>query len=455
MAQPHLGRKKSAASLVSLRRQAAEANMIVPTETIDDKSLPYRSPAYEFDLETKGGSYMFESPEGISASSELVCQNLLTTSQAIPQDTLFRNDLFSETCRKMRGRNEARIFEDISPLIAPSAENLATYGATELKHLVFNVNERWGESVPITDTRPQPDRCVGFDVSAFTWPQRQRLKHCIGHFIPVEYVSPFLATWKMYFPLFACEAKIGTGDLDVADKQNAHSMTMAVRGIVELFKLVNREYELHRRILAFSISHDASIVRIYGHYALIKDRAAKFYRHPIHEFSFTSQNGRDKWTAYQFTKNVYFEFMPMIHALICSAIDQISLDDASQSSNPPPPIHLSEIFGTGTDLQPEQLDSQEMAASAPASQKTSSSKRKRLTGNEVLKQQNEELARQLRDENTLGGVARTLQEELERQRQENERQRQELERQRQESKQEVDELKDVLKQLVAAQSQKG
>lgn len=333
MAQPHLGRKKSAASLVSLRCQAAEANMIVPTETIDDKSLPYRSPAYEFDLETKGGSYMFESPEGISASSELVCQNLLTTAQAIPQDTLFRNDLFGETCRKMRGRNEARISEDISPLIAPSAENLATYGATELKHLVFNVNERWGESIPITDTRPQPDRCVGFDGSAFTWPQRQRLKHCIGHFVPVEYVSPFLATWKMYFPLFACEAKSGTGGLDIADKQNAHSMTMAVRGIVELFKLVNREDELHRRILAFSISHDASIVRIYGHYALIKDRAATFYRHPIHEFSFTSQNGRDKWTAYQFTKNVYFEFMPMIHALICSAIDQISLDDGSQSSN--------------------------------------------------------------------------------------------------------------------------
>lgn len=131
---------------------------------------------------------------------------------------------------------------------------------------------------------------------------------------------------------------------------------------------------------------------------------------------------------------------------------------------PPPPIHLSEPFRTGTDLEPKQLDSQEMAASAPASQKTSSSKRKRLTGNEVLKQQNEELARQLteRDESTLGGVVRTLQEELERQRQENERQRQENERQKQEnerqkqeSKQEVDELKDVLKQLVAAQSQKG
>ena len=108
--------------------------------------------------------------------------------------------------------------------------------------------------------------------------------------------------------------------LDVAEKQNAHSMTMAVRGVVELFKLVNRKDELHRKILAFSISYDVKIVRIHGHYALIKDRTAKFYRHPIHEFSLTAQNGKDNWTAYQFTKNFYFEFMPTLHPLICSAI---------------------------------------------------------------------------------------------------------------------------------------
>ena len=114
-------------------------------------------------------------------------------------------------------------------------------------------------------------------------------------------------------------------------------------------------------------------------------------------------------------------------------------------------------LGIGTDLDSEQ----EMAASAPALQNTMSSKRKRLTGNEVLKQWNEELTRRLieRDENTLGRMVRLLQEELEQQRQENERQRQESkqenERQRQDSKQEADELKDMLKHLVAAQSQKG
>ena len=470
--------------------------MVVPTETIEDKSLPYRSPGYEKDLERCGGSYMFESPEGISDDSKLVCQNLLTKTQAIPQDTLFRNELFSKTCRKTHGRNEARIIEDISPLIAPSAETLATCGDTELEHLIFNVNERWGESIPITKTQPQPDRCVGFDSSAFSWPQQQRLKHCIGHFTPIEYVSTSLATWKMYFPFFACEAKSGTGDLDVADKQNAHSMTMAVRGIVELFKLINREDELHRKILAFSISHDASFVKIYGHYALIKDRAAKFYRHSIHEFSFTAQNGKDKWTAYQFTKNVYFEFMPELHKLICSAIDQISLPQASQGSNPPQQIPLNDSFAS-TEPESEEPGSQEIAASAPASQDVGKFKKPRLSANTLLKQQNEELARQLseRDGNTSEVVTMLRQqlserdgntseivtmlrqqnaemkEQLEQQRdarqlserdgntsevvtmlrQQNAEMKEQMQQQREEHKREMDELKDLLKQSLSAQ----
>jgi hypothetical protein len=33
-------------------------------------------------------------------------------------------------------------------------------------------------------------------------------------------------------------------------------MTLVVRGVVELFRLVKREKELRREILAFSVSHD-------------------------------------------------------------------------------------------------------------------------------------------------------------------------------------------------------
>jgi hypothetical protein len=58
--------------------------------------------------------------------------------------------------------------------------------------------------------------------------------------------------------------KCGSAGLDIADRQNLHSMTLAVRGIVELLTA-----EIHREILAFSISYDHETVRIYGHFPVI------------------------------------------------------------------------------------------------------------------------------------------------------------------------------------------
>ena len=42
---------------------------------------------------------------------------------------------------------------------------------------------------------------------------------------------------------------------DPSNRQNAHSMTLAVKGVAELFMLLNREGELYRQTLSFSISH--------------------------------------------------------------------------------------------------------------------------------------------------------------------------------------------------------
>lgn len=81
--------------------------------------------------------------------------------------------------------------------------------------------------------------------------------------------SFFMGTWYMYFPFLTCEVKRSAAALDIADRQNAHSMTIAVRTIVELFRYVMREKELDRETLAFSISRDHRTVRIYGHYTLI------------------------------------------------------------------------------------------------------------------------------------------------------------------------------------------
>lgn len=150
--RPLLAQKKSAASLY---RQALERSTLTPTEKIEDKSLLYRNAGYERELAIKG-CYLDEAKEGIVEDSKTLCQILLNTTQTVPENTHFGDDLFYGTCRKLRNRNEARTVENISPLIAPSPETLATYGANELSHLIFNTNQRWGESIPITDARPQP-----------------------------------------------------------------------------------------------------------------------------------------------------------------------------------------------------------------------------------------------------------------------------------------------------------
>jgi hypothetical protein len=67
-------------------------------------------------------------------------------------------------------------------------------------------------------------------------------------------------------------------------------------------------------------------VRIYGHYPVINGKDTTYYRHPIHEFSFTALDGKEKWTAYKFTKNVYNIWMPTHFKRICSVIDELPPD---------------------------------------------------------------------------------------------------------------------------------
>lgn len=119
--------------------------------------------------------------------------------------------MFQEACAKLRSRNAARVISDIARLIVPSAETLATFGATELKHLIVGINERWNESIAVTSTRPQPDFCVGFEQFAFTQDQLERLEPFTGDVLAAKKPSSFfLATWRMYFPFFTCEARCGS-----------------------------------------------------------------------------------------------------------------------------------------------------------------------------------------------------------------------------------------------------
>ncbi|KAK3614960.1 hypothetical protein LTR56_026900 [Elasticomyces elasticus] len=318
-----LARKRSVSSR---GRKDSDTDSATPSSTNqgeqksrEQKSAEYKKPQYATVLATKG-VLMRPSSAGITKASQDWCRTMLEQQQTYPQDTLFRDDLFDSTCESVQDKNETRVIRDIALLIVPSAEVLLIRGSAHLQCLIDSVNEGWNNSIAITKTRPQPDYAVGFRREAFTQDQLDRMHPIVGDFNDQSY---FMAAWYMYFPFLTCEVKCGAAALDFADRQNAHSTAIAVRAVVELFRAVKREKELHREIGAFSVSHDDSTVRIYGYYAEIDSSETRYYRHLIRKFDFTELDGREKWTAYKFTKNVYDHWMPMHFKRICSAIDQI------------------------------------------------------------------------------------------------------------------------------------
>lgn len=361
-----------------LRRKQSDSSFDGPSDEQDRESkwAAYRSPRYTALLEGKG-SYMTESKLGVTEASIAWCKTLLDSDQTVPKDSLFRDDLFGATCQKVQNRNEARVIRSISPYIAPSAEDLATFGATHLKPLIEGVNETWTESIAVAGPLSKPDYSVGFRRTAFTDEQLKKLDKLVGSVFDNSF---FVATFRMYFPFFTCEVKCGV--LDIADRENAHSMTVAVRAVVELYRAVKREEELDRKILAFSISHDHSQVRIYGHYAVIEGDKTSFYRHPIHAFSFAALDGRERWTAYKFTKNVYDHHSIKFHEMICSGIDDLPADlnfdlssfsqFKSQSSQRP---NAESIWG-GENTHPSSQASQEVPPTTSFAQATEPASKK-------------------------------------------------------------------------------
>lgn len=153
----------------------------------------------------------------------------------------------------------------------------------------------------------------------------------------------------MFFPFLTLEVKCGNEALNIADRQNAHGAAVAANAVVELYRLVSRQDELHQKILTFSVSHDHQAVRIYGHYVLINGKDTSFYRHLIRHFSIIDQDGNDKWTAYKFTLSVYHDFRGIHLERITSAADQL----------PDPEVFVVQPLLQQSNLHPfEQDDSQ-------------------------------------------------------------------------------------------------
>lgn len=323
----------------SLRRKRSDIASQASTSTPSDRrakedGTPYNDGRYEELLRTKGVimAQVTSDEEACKAESHQEIQTLLETDQPVPQNTAFQDGSYVKLFNCIRPKNEARIVQDIARLVVPSAETFYILGDESLVYLSESVNEGWNRTVPFVGTRPQPDYAVGFKQDAFSVEQIEKLAPHVPGGIMGSKRSYFLATSMMYFPFLTSEVKCGAGGLDVADRQNAHSMAHAVRGVVELFRQTNRSGELSGEVLAFSISHDAQTVRIYGHYPIIPSRRTpksdvSYHRCLIDSLDLRLHNGKNRWSTYKFVTNLYKLWVPKHLARLCLAIDGLPHPD--------------------------------------------------------------------------------------------------------------------------------
>lgn len=268
----------------------------------ESKSTPYKSPTFPIELEKSGG-YMYEHELGMTDASEILCQKLLSSDHAAPSHTLFDDDIFAKTLANLEGENEARIVRDILVLLCPSPEALFATGAQEYKNMNEYVNAGWNSCLRPTKQRPQPDFSVGFEEDIFSSSHLYKLAPLLGDVAREQ--SVLRATFRMYLPFFTAESKGTNADLDIADRQNMFSHTIAVRGYVTLFQMAKREMELHRKAVTFSVTHNSHFVLIYGYYPIINGCDVRVYRHRLASFDIGYRKGAEKWTTYKFVRAVY------------------------------------------------------------------------------------------------------------------------------------------------------
>jgi len=126
--------------------------------------------------------------------------------------------------------------------------------------------------------------------------------------------SHFMATKSMWFPFFVSGVAETEEQLELVDRKNANAMTLAVRAVVDLYRMAYRHRELHREVVAFSLSHNQSHARVYGHYPVFDKESGDFTYHrrlleDVH-FARPGSSPEQKWRAYNIVRGIYFQWAP-------------------------------------------------------------------------------------------------------------------------------------------------
>ncbi len=322
----------------------------------------------------------------VGQESKTLCTQVLQSTYAEPQYTAFPLSEFMSVWQRAQNRNEARVYRDITPLLVPSAELLWVCGVQELEHITEEISVEWTKCKTLGAPKPKPDLAIGIARSAFTEEEMAKLKNHTAFERPTSFTD------NMYFPFLLCEAKCGDQGINRGDRQNMHSSSVAVNAVIQLFRALdgNEASELSGQVLVFSISHDNERVKLYGHFAIIDEEKATFYRYPIASFVLNFEENQGRKRTHDFVREIYHKFYPAHLKRICDALAK--MED---------PRTLSMT----SSMSIEEGESQEPDVDAPSSQETAGFKKPAVPASKkqkgemaLLREQLEEQRRQSKEQ---------------------------------------------------------
>lgn len=210
----------------------------------------------------------YSSPVAITSDCQRLFDDIKTRdcSSCVPHGPAFGKDRLLKMLQLAECCNEARLVRDIMPLVVPSPELLSIADYPGMGQMSEAMNAEWTQCNTICGPRPKPNFVVGISPSAFDDDEKGELR--LNH----TSASPNLFPEYMYFPFLVCEVKDCNRPILEAERQSMHGASIAVQAIVQLYRKISAADEVDRKVLAFSVAHNQSEVKIFGHFAKVEEQ---------------------------------------------------------------------------------------------------------------------------------------------------------------------------------------
>ncbi|OQU96262.1 hypothetical protein CLAIMM_02369 [Cladophialophora immunda] len=232
----------------------AEAPLSDKSSKRRGKYTRHYDPNYLDELAARG-SFARSSPAGLDKDDSDMCSQLVWGLHLSPSERQFLQGM-PRNCDGLRGLCDLRVFIELFDLISP----LALQQSIHTDVLTESLDLNWKKAVPFYGPPPRPDNAYGFQPSSFTDAQKRKLN------IKPFHKSHYAARKDIWFPFLTSFVKCGTAARDIAERAVAHAMSVALRGIVDLYRRANCVSEVHQRALGFLIFSDDSNAVVSVHY---------------------------------------------------------------------------------------------------------------------------------------------------------------------------------------------